>query len=421
MSDPNNHNPEDEAPMRAIDADGDRRQLDILLRCSRDRDMSEWIEWRADNPDIGISLPGADLRDTWLVGVDLTDARLQRADLRRADLREAILVDTNLGDAHLEEAILEKAVLDRAYLAGAHLEGAKLYSASLSNARADYAHFDGAGLDGACLESARFQGAGFKDAELRKAILDEAVLCDADLEGAVLNGASAKGADLTRANLKEAILVDAELQGARFHNAHLEGASFSFAIVDGTTLFHRCILDRKTDFTGVRLDQCRIDPGLRRRLEHSLGYNDRRARWDEWYRGGPWYLRCLKRVFVGGFWSMSDYGTSIKRLAGAFFAWSAIFAFLYLCFPGCVLLDHAGSDGALRGPMHALYFSIVTMTTLGFGDIAANPDSWLGQVLLTVQVIIGYIILGLFVHLVGTASQAGPSPIQTSQRTEADE
>ncbi len=29
--------------------------------------------------------------------------------------------------------------------------------------------------------------------------------------------------------------------------------------------------------------------------------------------------------------------------------------------------------GDVRGFWHALYFSVVTMTTLGFGDTAANP------------------------------------------------
>jgi hypothetical protein len=37
------------------------------------------------------------------------------------------------------------------------------------------------------------------------------------------------------------------------------------------------------------------------------------------------------------------------------------------------------------------------MTTLGFGDIAANPDSWGGQVLLMIQVILGYVILGVLI------------------------
>jgi len=53
--------------------------------------------------------------------------------------------------------------------------------------------------------------------------------------------------------------------------------------------------------------------------------------------------------------------------------------------------------GDIRGFWHALYFSVVTMTTLGFGDIAANPDSWGGQTLLMLQVILGYVLLGALV------------------------
>jgi hypothetical protein len=51
---------------------------------------------------------------------------------------------------------------------------------------------------------------------------------------------------------------------------------------------------------------------------------------------------------------------------------------------------------ALRG-LRAFYFSVVTMTTLGFGDIPANPLSWEGHVLVMIQVFLGYILLAAFV------------------------
>ena len=37
------------------------------------------------------------------------------------------------------------------------------------------------------------------------------------------------------------------------------------------------------------------------------------------------------------------------------------------------------------------------MTTLGFGDIAASPDNGCGQVLLMVQVVLGYVLLGALI------------------------
>ena len=47
------------------------------------------------------------------------------------------------------------------------------------------------------------------------------------------------------------------------------------------------------------------------------------------------------------------------------------------------------------------------MTTLGFGDIAANPDSWQGQLLLMAQVILGYVLLGTLVTRFAVLFTAG--------------
>ncbi len=63
--------------------------------------------------------------------------------------------------------------------------------------------------------------------------------------------------------------------------------------------------------------------------------------------------------------------------------------------------------GDIRGFWHALYFSVVTMTTLGFGDIAANPDSWCGQTLLMLQVILGYVLLGALITRFAVLFTAG--------------
>ena len=53
----------------------------------------------------------------------------------------------------------------------------------------------------------------------------------------------------------------------------------------------------------------------------------------------------------------------------------------------------------------AMYFSIVTMTTLGFGDMHATKsgDIWglLGYGILSAQVIVGYVMLGALITRLG--------------------
>jgi hypothetical protein len=60
--------------------------------------------------------------------------------------------------------------------------------------------------------------------------------------------------------------------------------------------------------------------------------------------------------------------------------------------------------------MRSIYFSIVTMTTLGFGDIYANPDSWFAQILIVTQVLSGYILLGALITVLSNLfTSDGPS------------
>lgn len=47
--------------------------------------------------------------------------------------------------------------------------------------------------------------------------------------------------------------------------------------------------------------------------------------------------------------------------------------------------------------LRAGYFSVVTMTTLGFGDIHAHPMSPVGHLLVMLQVLIGYVLLGALI------------------------
>jgi hypothetical protein len=118
--------------------------------------------------------------------------------------------------------------------------------------------------------------------------------------------------------------------------------------------------------------------------------NIRRLNWKDWYKKHR-FLQWPVKLF----WSISNYGISTLRIMAWFFGLAIAFAVIYSLCHSCVMVN--GEVGDIRGFVHALYFSVVTMTTLGFGDIAANPDSWPGQVVLMVQVILGYVLLGALV------------------------
>jgi len=277
----------------------------------------------------------------------------------------------------------------------------------------------GADLSKANLDNANLDGAYLENADLRFANLENADLFRAHLENANFYKAHLENADLRRANLENVKLMVANLRGARFSNAKLQGADFSKAIVNGETLIWDCEVDNKTNFKGVGLDSARIEPGTKQLLE----YNVRKKYWEQWYPKQKWWLRFITRKF----WEMSDYGISTKRVIVTFFKWAIVFAFIYYIlgavdyyligvkdYPGPIadlFVDEGGPISWCLVPLRSIYFSVVTMTTLGFGDMHANPhNSWwsgIGHLLLMLQVLLGYVLLGAMVTRFAVLFTAG--------------
>jgi len=304
----------------------------MLKRCSDNRDMTEWNEWRKNRPDDDILLEGVDLR-------------------------------------------------------GCYLKGAYLNTGGF---REDITH-----------EFMKFRG--------------QVYLMGANLRHAYLQGAKLYGAHLERVNL-----VDARLQRASLSRACLGGAQLETAVVDGETAVWKLTIDRETDFIGVGLGNVRIDPQTKQLLE----FNIRRMNWEEWYSKHP-----LLSWPVRWFWCLSDYGLSTWRVIIWFFGLALGFAAIYA---NCACWWPPGIVSNLVVEPHLplwhyfllvllrpLYFSVVTMTTLGFGDMHANATSIWGHILLTFQVILGYVLLGALVTRFAVLFTAGgPAGKFADEKTE---
>ena len=320
----------------------DPEQYQFLLACSRSGQPARWNRWRSAETTRAVRLCGADLAGCPLAGVDFSSADLSGADLAEADL------------------------------AGADLAGARLDSASLWMAR----------LDGACLAGARMVGAN-----LRGASLDGASLVSARLDGADLSTARLSGARLTGARLTRAGLGRCDLSGVDLSGADLRGADVSLAVVDGGTLLADCAVDRGTDFSGVGLASARVWPGLRQLLDSNM----RRKRWARYCQRGPRLVRTVKTALCVPFWWLSDYGLSTWRVMATFFALAVAFSTVLGAWPQWVTVD-VGPPGGV-GFLRAVYLTVVTMTSLGLRDVGLRPAAAAGDVLLTVEVLVGYVIL----------------------------
>lgn len=350
--------------------------------------IEEWNRRREEGEEIP-SLERASLIDAHLEGADLTSAHLEGAKLKRAHLEGA-----NLMDAHLEGAELRGAHLEGASLRGAHLEKAILVSARLEGTHLYIAHLEGADLMNAHLEGADLSLAHLEGAELNRAHLEGAELIGAHLEGADL-----RGADFTDVNVN-AITYD--LRTMRFQGVRV-------ATCHGNALFKRDAQDQ--DWIETRLEKIQRDKqSLRNNIEETKkqvelerpGPHDNpslkwwKKRWEllkltTWKRVRLWGHQCWMDA-----WKLTDYGRSLWSvvLIAAYF--STLFGAIYRAFP--FMLDYKQEMGSLETWWFTpFYYSMVTYTTLGFGDV--TPVTKAGMVLVNIEVVLGYVTLGLLISI----------------------
>jgi len=377
-----------------------QEQYDMLKRCSDKKDMTEWNEWRKQHFEEDVLLEGADLHDAHLDGANLIGAKFA-PESERGHTMKGFQKLYSARIANLQNANIRKARLQNAVLNGAHLKGAD--------------------MSGSCL----------RQADLMFAELEGAMLLKSDLWRCVFEGANIKGAEITRCDLRN--------------------ANFRTVIVDDATVIwkpevNKCrgpgirkgpIGQREyTDFQGVPLDSIRTDPSTKQLLE----YNIRRFNWERWYRCKDWDGDCrqkkcvLLRVlmwFIRSFWWVSDYGRSTGRIIACFFilaiSFGAIYSnFSYRYLPGIVsnleVEPHLPIwHYFLLLLIRPIYFSIVTMT-FGLGDMQANPQSICGHILIGIQVLSGYVLLGALVTRFAVLFTAGgPAGKFADEKEQKDE
>lgn len=107
---------------------------------------------------------------------------------------------------------------------------------------------------------------------------------------------------------------------------------------------------------------------------------------------GFYELPIAERIAFLGSIIFTKYWRSAAVLASFSAIINILFAILYIA-----LSSHF--KGLSSNFLESLYFSVVTFTTLGYGDVTPCDD--LGRILVILEVVIGYITLGSFLFILG--------------------
>ncbi|MFH2093798.1 MAG: pentapeptide repeat-containing protein [Pseudomonadota bacterium] len=307
------------------------------------------------NRPVKLDLRGLTLFHEDLSGLDLSGYDFSYAGLTRCDLTGTIFSYSNCHKAGLEQSILDEC----------EFIGSDLTHARLNECSAKQCGFGGADLSYAIMINV----------DLSEATLSRSTLVHADLRASNLKRARLSEADLSHAIFTRAVLVESDLKHSIVNGTNFELADMQGARLLGIKKF------KKASWIGADI----------RGLDLRGAYLVRRYIADENYlfefQKSSRYHRAVYLIW----WATSDCGRSLFRwlvwLVGATLAFAAVYSM--------VDIDY----GVHATGFSPIYFSFVTLTTLGYGDVV--PVSLTAQVFVTLQAVAGYMGLGGLLSILG--------------------
>jgi len=313
---------------------------------------------------------GKDFSGMDLVETDLEEAYLSEANLSRANLEGSNLLHADLSDANLANANLSWCVIERADLSGSDLSEAILSNASLRYSDLSNAKLTGADLSLANLENASLVKADLRGAELYGANLSGANLFGADFRGARLYGVSLTGAkNLRYARFDETVVE--EVIGDRLvrEGKYSEALESYNRAIDVYLLLKKLFAEQGIYEAASRysIGEWRVRGKIQRIAHKAIGasvevFLPLTARFGKrWLAFLEGHLRWLANRFL---WYTSSYGESPGRVFLTTLLVVFVYTFLYW-----VLGAVEGAESFLEN----LYFSVVTFTTVGYGDYVPKP------------------------------------------------
>lgn len=238
--------------------------------------------------------------------------------------------------------------------------------------------------------------------------LDDSTFSSLDLIETRLGGASIRNARLQQLRFQNSHMTEADVSGTFLNVVQLDDSTVSsslrytevgylhllrllaYALFNQHTKFHQVGSRKHTDFL--------LNSTTNLTLPESKPFKT----YVTWYQFVMKRLREFNTLsFPERFlFSMSLVFTKAWRSYSVLALWGALSVVTFALYFHTHTEQFEHFQGEMDGTfLTALYFSVVTFATLGYGDI--TPKAGIGQIIVMAEVILGYITLGCFAFLIG--------------------
>ena len=351
---------------------------------------SHFIESKLDNSDFtGATFDNVKIGEQYKFG-----AKLSNCNFTNASFKKVFFNGVNLSNSIIDNCDFTNANFENTRVNGLNFTVAKLSGTSFANIKFDEKY----DLSKVNFSTCNFRKVDFKKFTFEHTNFSQCHFSEVDIESSVFkycnfNKATFLGCNMNKGNFScstfvESRFISGKLNRAKLTGCDLEGADLNKANLIGADI-RSCNLSfanfRDAELTGIIYGRSNSKfEGLM--LEGSLG----NKRFIE-FASNQGYLETLKkeRPVVYYFWLITcDCGRSFAL----WMAWSVLVAILFglkyysLGENSFDLTNLPWSKSSL------MYYSVVTFTTLGFGDILPKTVEAARWVM--AEVVIGYIMLG---------------------------
>jgi len=336
-------------------------------------------------------LTSAVFEDAIFYDCNMSNVNLSKCDLSKAKFGKVQFSGGNFGGTYVSRGIPHstRSILSGAYFVRCDFSNMFIQKFDFTDSVLTKSSFEGADLMMTDFSRSRLNDTKFDNVNLRCATL---ILCN--MKGATLISADLSRSNLSRANLTSADLSKANLTSADLSKTNLNLVDLSGAKLDGAKFSIRKRWKRITNALKGNIQDnhcigCRVETAYgNERLKKIL---KEEAFVEEF---------ALEHPLLYKLWIVtSDCGRSI----GLWLLWMFITINAFAAAYSCVGVDAFNFIKKIE-PMalqeHYLlyvYYSIVTFTTLGFGDI--TPVTPVAMFIVILEVIVGFIMLGLLISL----------------------